>query len=180
MAVRLACAFLVVLCGSGALAAGKLDPADGTVFPGKHAFELLGLCSHDTPHGVQGAWDPSPEQISALERDLPQALADIIATHPRTWQAVNNLVTAYADHDFVGYDRQYGGFLIGGRRLIYVSAFPHEERDFDGTDMMDMWRKGPDWRHHVVTVCDGGDKWFGVLYDPQTGRFEDFQFGGHL
>jgi len=178
--MRLAWAFLFALCGSCALAAGTLDPADGTVFYGKHAFELLGMCSRDTPQGVQGAWDPMPEQITALERALPQALADHIATHPRTRQALNNLVTAYADHDFVGYDRQYSGLLIGGRRLIYVNAFPHEERDFDGSDMMDMWRQGPDWRHHAMTVCDGGQKWFGVLYDPQTGRFEDFQFSGHF
>jgi len=178
--MRLAWALLFLLCGSSAFAApvGALDPQDGTMFSAKHAFELLGQCSHAAPAGVQGAWDPPLEQISELERLLPQALADHVATRPVTWQ--DDLVTAYADKNFVGYDRQYGGFLIRGRRLIYVNAFPHEIIDFDGSDAMNFWRKGPDWRHHIMTVCDSGQLWFGVLYDPANAKFEDFEFGGHF
>lgn len=177
---RLIRALLVAICGSSALAAGRLDPADGTVFYGKHAFELLGSCSRDSPGGVQGAWDPTVDQIAELERRLPQALADHIATRPRTRQALNNLVTAYADKDFVGYDRQYGGLLVDGQKLIYVNAFPHQWLDFDGSDMTAMWKQTPDWRHRMVTLCDGGHTFFGVLYDPVTGRFQDFQFSGHF
>ena len=61
-----------------------------------------------------------------------------------------------------GYYRQYGGFVIGGRRVIYVQR-RHRQRD----------RARPVDRRRLAharpsIICDGGAITFGVEYDPAT------------
>ena len=34
------------------------------------------------------------------------------------------------------------------------------------------------WRGVPTVVCDGGEYYFGVEYDPETGRFRNFSFNG--
>lgn len=59
---------------------------------------------------------------------------------------------------------QYVGIVVKGRKLIYISAFADD--------------KPPDfWRERAVIICDGGVDW-GVLYDPQTGKFSDLTVNG--
>ncbi len=78
------------------------------------------------------------------------------------------------------YYRQYAGFVIKGRRVIYVNGFyggnveepsvPHAKGD-----------KVPgDWRHTAQMICDGGSITFGVEYYPDTGTFSSFSFNGRL
>jgi hypothetical protein len=161
---------LVVLTPMHAGRLPSFDPADGTVFSAAKARELLEPCSRSGPKGVTGTWQPEPQQIRDLEARLPEAL-------------VRGFQSAHADarnnHQVLPtFDRQYAGVVIGGRKLIYINAFPHSIVDFDGTDLMSLWRKGADWRRKPVVICDGGDAFWGALYDPQSKTFEDFEFNG--
>jgi hypothetical protein len=54
-----------------------------------------------------------------------------------------------------------------GRRLIYVNLFPRSPGD-------DFWRTA------FVRACDGGDAFWGVLFDPQTLRFSAPEFNGAI
>jgi len=58
---------------------------------------------------------------------------------------------------------QYIGIVVKGKRLIYINAFAFEEP--------------PSWKEHAVITCDGGVDW-GVLYDPETGKFSDLAING--
>ncbi len=60
--------------------------------------------------------------------------------------------------------RQYIPVIIAKRALIYVNAFC-------GIEV-------PSWRTHFVTICDGGESVWGVLYDPTTGEFSDLEVNG--
>jgi hypothetical protein len=66
--------------------------------------------------------------------------------------------------------RQYVGIVVGGRRLIYVNAFPSEVAEED-----------KDWKTHFLgDICDGGSSFWGVLFDPATGKFIDLETNGYV
>lgn len=149
---------------ASAARAEPLDARDGAVFPQDRAGNLLQQCSRGVPGPVEGMWLPGAQQIRELEARLSQALDEAFAqrrdreNRPR---------------DFL---RQYGGFIVGGRKIIYVNAFPRgliedEERYSSG---------GPkhDWHREAKGVCDGGPAFFGVEYDPHTKTFSRFAFNG--
>ena len=74
------------------------------------------------------------------------------------------------------YRRQYAGFVIKGRKIIYMNAFPHTLGDPEPNGPPGFRRF--DWHRQVVGVCDGGPAFFGVEYDPATKRFSHFEFNG--
>jgi hypothetical protein len=56
-----------------------------------------------------------------------------------------------------------------GRRLIYLNAFPaYEPNPVFETD----------WRSTAFTVCDDGDGFWGVAFDPATHEFDYLGFNG--
>ncbi|MCC4611685.1 hypothetical protein LL963_06175 [Xanthomonas campestris pv. esculenti] len=57
------------------------------------------------------------------------------------------------------FDRQYVGVVIGGQQLIYINAFK-----LPNTPQMKP-------ANEAVQACDGGNMFWGALYDPQTGAF---------
>lgn len=147
---------LVLLARTPAFAA-PVDPASGYIVVPEHARDLLHQCSRATPQGATGAWLPTAGQVAELETRLPAALAKLKPSKQG------------------GYGRQYGGIVLGGRKLIYVNAFPLGVLgDFD-KDQSHWTYKAT---HQGVMVCDGGEDFFGVLYDPATKTFSSFQFNG--
>jgi hypothetical protein len=149
-----------------ALALPPLNPKDGAIFPEAKAKDLLNQCSRGAPGPVERTWAPSPVQIGELEARLPDALDNVLA---KRGEYQNR------SRDFL---RQYGGFVVGGRKIIYVNAFPRglidEERGF----FAQRKRSLPDWHRDARGVCDGGPAFFGVEYDPVTKTFSHFEFNG--
>jgi hypothetical protein len=141
-----------------ALALPPLDPKDGAILPEAKAKDLLNQCSRGVPGPVERTWAPSATQIAELEARLPEALDNVLA---KRGEHQNR------SRDFL---RQYGGFIVGGRKIIYVNAFPR----FLG----ETKRPLPDWHSEAKGVCDGGPAFFGVEYDPATKTFSHFQFNG--
>lgn len=158
---RTAIAALALLLTAAAALPAALDPATGFILPADHARELLSQCSRNTPQGVQGTWLPDAGQIRALEAALPQALAR--ARGPDRQQVQP------------GYGRQYGGIVIGGRKLIYVNAFPMSVIDFYRSSVAVITKKA---HREAVVICDGGPDFFGAVYDPLSRTFRDFAFNG--
>ena len=161
------CAFLAAgAVMTPALALPPLDPKDGAVFPEAKARDLLHQCSRGVPGPVEGTWMPSAVQIAELEARLPGALDDVL--------------TKRGDHQKRSRDflRQYGGFIVGGRRLIYMNAFPRFLLGDEKSASAERHRPVPDWRVVVEGVCDGGPGFFGVEYDPAMKTFSHFEFNG--
>ena len=64
--------------------------------------------------------------------------------------------------------RQYVGIISGAKKLIYLNALLAETRD----------PREPDWRFTAVMVCDGGDAFWGVEFDPIDNTFHNLGFNG--
>jgi hypothetical protein len=122
---------------------------DGVIAPVDQVVDqLYGFFNQD----VQGSWTPTEEQIATLESELPAFLKSAPGAEPDLHERVS------------GYHRQYFGYVIEGRALIFVNAFCDS---FDG-----------DWRSNAVFVMDGGDCFFSVSYDAVKGEFLDLRING--
>lgn len=132
------------------------DISDAVIFTGG-GNAALDQCSRASPPAGDGNWTPSWSEVGELEERLPAALqgrpemSDLGGSPPTGWY------------------RQYSGITRNGRKYIYGNFFPKREYGADG-----------DWRANIVSVCDGGPRFFGVGYDPKLKRFEHIAFNGSL
>ena len=142
--------FMVLLCGSSTTAA-LAEEVPFTILPPAEVRHLERLCSRPGPGRISSGWDPTADQIAQAEGRFP------------------GLVTAMGrpDRPLDEYYRQYLGVVIAGRRLIYVNLFPRS-------------LVGDFWRTAFVRACDGGDAFWGVLFDPETLRFSAPEFNGAI
>jgi hypothetical protein len=159
-----ACAPAAVKPPPGAVqenAALSLTPNTRTILTGDAAASLTHQCSRVSPGPVGGAWTPGAADLDLLEAQLATVLANELATiHPNASPG--------------DYYRQYAGFIIGGKRIIYVAGFHRSLLDHPNPD------HPFDWRTQAMSVCDGGPIMFGVEYDPATHAFSHFEFNGAI
>ncbi len=162
--MRVASAAMIagLLFAGAAAAAPMLDPHDGVVLPPQIAPQLLKQCSRAAPSGFQSIWMPDLPQIRDLEARLPAALGSALQKAG---------ASRYAPADYL---RQYAGFTVNGRKIIYVNGMLR--RGVDNEALPPEFRR--DWRHQPVVVCDGGVGYFGVEYDPSTKTFAHLAFNG--
>jgi hypothetical protein len=66
---------------------------------------------------------------------------------------------------------QYAGFIIKKKRYIYINAF-YLEHKYD----LEQFLK--DWKTKPVVFCDGGEYFWGVLYDIEKGTFSQLSMNG--
>lgn len=133
-----------------------------TILSGAAAMTLTHQCSRPSPGPVSAQWTPTPAEVAALEPRLGSVL--------RTHLAESQVSSGVGD-----YYRQYAGFVIGGRRQIYVNGVNRSavERDPDPGRPFD-------WRTQAISICDGGSVTFGVIYDPAVQEFTQFAFNGSV
>jgi len=162
--LRVATAFAIaVFFDAGALA------ADGVVLPQEEAAKLASQCSRPSPGQVDSYWTPSKEDIDRLETALP-AFFRKQAHDWRGFLRKPNLTDEDADKLLAQYVRQYVGFVIAGKKIIYVNAVAG-------------WGIGdhPElWQTKAIRICDGGSITFGVEYDPASKTFDHFAFNGEI
>jgi hypothetical protein len=121
------------------------------ILPTSEGPALLKQCSRGTPKNVTGYWTPLTSQIAEMEKLLPEFLKK----------------SGY-NRSFSDSCRQYVGIISHGKQLIYVNAFPKSTPgDF-----------GKDWQTKAVIVCDGGEAFWGVVFDPADNTFHDFATNG--
>lgn len=140
--------------------AAQLWTADTrTILTGDAARALASQCSRPSPGPVESTWSPSEADVAAIEDELLLRVA-------------RELEQRGESPSPGGYYRQYAGFVIGGRRIIYVNEVDEQAIDRSGSSF--------DWRTQPVRICDGGPITFGAEYDPATHRFSNFAFNGQL
>jgi hypothetical protein len=143
---------LLLVTSMSCAAAQKLG--SWVILPLAEGPKLLAQCSRSSPgDAVTRFWTPSAAQIQALEQRLPSLLRK-------------------SGHDIVisRFHRQYIGFILHGKKLIYLNAFP--------ADDIASWHSRANWRTTAWIVCDGGDDYWGVEFDPATQTFHDLAFNG--
>ena len=123
------------------------------ILPTNEGKELVGQCSRDCPYSAKTFWRPSASQVAAIEQRLPNLL--------RTSGHKIDLPHSY---------RQYLGIVLTGKKLIYINAF-------DSLTMADFRAS---WRNKALIICDGGDVFWGVEFDPATNAFQHLAFNGAI
>jgi hypothetical protein len=133
-----------------------------TVLTGDAAMALARQCSRVSPGPVESQWTPTDSEVDALENELILLVA-------------REMEEAGQDPAPGGYYRQYAGFVINGRRVIYVNGVDESavQRAPDPAHQFD-------WRTQPITICDGGPITFGVEYDTGAQRFSNFAFNGSI
>jgi hypothetical protein len=137
-----------------------------TILPVGESESALMQCSRTSPGPSAPFWSPASAQVEELEKRLPAYLRQ--QKH-----------AAHADK-LASYLRQYAGFTRKGRKLIYLNAFPtnvvdmlcHEDVKASQGDCRNHWRI------EGIFVCDGGDDFWGVEYDPESKTFSGLDFNG--
>lgn len=131
-----------------------LFPANARfIFPASKGAPLLQQCSRNTPKNISGFWEPSPKEIERLEKLLVYYLAD------------REKARAPVPPRGMQYHRQYVGIVRAGVRMIYGNFYP-------GGAPREAEKTGP------AIICDGGPSHWGVVFNPQTGEFEELEFNG--
>ena len=148
--------------------ADPLPPGTYFVLPASQAEAAGAQCSRLAPE-VEAGWAMTDADAQAVERRLHELVDEPpVDTNPVRAAAASRI-------DLDTSVRQYVGVVVGGRRVIYVNAFPQDMLDRDA-DMPSDHRLHADRR--VAVVCDGGDSFWGVVFDPATGAFSGLDFNG--
>jgi hypothetical protein len=63
------------------------------------------------------------------------------------------------------YFRQYVGITIRGKKYVYINAFRRFSGESDGNSER--------WKYEAVVGCDGGNYFWGALYNPETREFSE-------
>jgi hypothetical protein len=161
--------------------ARQLDPARGAVLAepsatGSWGAPLIDSASHRVwscsvikVPSVAGVWIPSRQQIRSVEPILARVIAESLGARPQL-PSIND------------YYRQYVGIVVGGRRLIFINGFHKSFFEALRHDHASDPRGRPpasfDWRRKQVQVCDGGEYYFGAVYDPDSATVDQFGFNG--
>jgi hypothetical protein len=123
------------------------------IFPASKGASLLQQCSRRTPTDVSSFWEPSPKDIERLEQLLVGYLSD--RENSRAGIPPKGLQ----------YHRQYVGIVKAGVRMIYGNFYI-------GGKPQDAEKTAP------AIICDGGTSHWGVVFNIQTGEFEELEFNG--
>jgi len=102
---------------------------------------------------IGGYWQPTAEELSSLEANIPK----ISALHSE-----GAIVGAQIEHP-ENYSRQYLAITLNGKKTIYVSAF---------------CEAGPPNPTHWTIVSDGGTCVWRAIYDVETQTFSHLLTNG--
>lgn len=174
----------LVLSGTPSSATEASTPF--TVLDGRHAQLLSQPCSRAKPPKFQDTWQPREADIKDLEERLSllQQLKSSLCCHPGG--RVKNVHAYY---------RQYVGIVVNGRKLIYINAIEirsltenqsnaevlcREFRAHYSDCVRNLNHASDRWRQQPITACDGGDSFWGAIYNPETKDFSDLAFNGAI
>ena len=100
-------------------------------------------------------WTPSADEISEIEDEIAGYLdqnSKEFYWEPPVWERLDE------------YQRQYIGLMRGGKRIIYGNYFCDSGKQ--------------NWRQDFVFAIDGGECYFQVEYDVESGLFIKLRVNG--
>ena len=147
---------LVAFFGSIMASSSATDlPDQAAILPTSEGPKIIEQCSRADPTDVSGFWSPAVADVATLERRLPQLLR-----------------TSGHKIDLSKSHRQYIGIVSRGKKLIYLNAF--SDTIFTAPEYRTSWKR------RAIVVCDGGDVFWGVEFDPAANRFAHLEFNGGI
>ena len=143
----------LVSCSAPPLESLPLEVDQNRVIVTREQAEEMGGVSWLVGSG--NFWTPSVDNIFKLEEGLAEYLSQNssqLFRQPPVWERLDE------------YQRQYIGRERGDRQIIYGNYFCNNI--------------GMDWRQTLVIVDDGGDCYFQVEYDVESGLFIELTVNG--
>ena len=117
------------------------------------------------PRGAAVFWTPTVGDLKDIERTLPAYFKS------------QKLTPSVRTPGFHEYYRQCAGFLRCQQRLVYINAFaPRIKEEME--ESARIRKQSFNWKRNPVVVCDGGRSFYGIEYDPATGKFSNLYFNG--
>ena len=137
--------FLVILSGNL-----QAKQQKWVVLPPTQAEVVARLCSRSALPKVDGSWEPTTADVTAMEKRLSE---------------IPKLQSKAADSgvpvkDPRRYYRQYVGVVVAGRKLIYINAFCESPPSH--------------WQQKLVDDCDGGCNSGAFCTTQQPEKFRDW------
>jgi len=141
-----------------------LVPAWGAVLDSVEGAKSLQQPTRETPQ-LTGYWTPSTDDLRRLESGLAIVLDSVFRRLPIREDEKRPRIDEFV--------RQYAGFVLEGRRLVYVSAetmgIVQAVARNGQMSSEQLMRKA--WR-----ASYGGTGLFGIVYEPATRRFGRIEF----
>ena len=123
------------------------------IFDTSKAKQILDQCSRPSPKNISKIFKLEGAEVKILENNLAK------------------LTTLDTSLNLSKYGVQYIGVVMNNKDYIYINAFPFEwsqnsQRDF------------PNWKVEPINMCDGGNHFFGVLFNIKQQEFSELYFDG--
>ena len=123
-------------------------------------FVILDPTQHGIDADIKALRIGSPPYWIPTEKDI-QTLENILVDFLKQNPARNGKTV-----DLNNYGRQYIGCTRNYRKVIYLNAFCHLERERER------------WKNQLIIVQDGGACYFQVYFIPDTSQFVDLSYNG--
>ena len=116
-------------------------------------------CSRDAPPLTLRTWDPSADDMDRLRQDLRRLIGVQSTRCCMPGRVLKTLDGARI--------QVVGTIRIGGKKALYLNALTSDYVE----DYVEFSTK-------AIKVCDGGERFWGALYDPEDGTFSELAFNG--
>lgn len=122
-------------------------------------------CSRMTPTFRTGYRELTNEEVLNVEALLPEAIGKSAL--------INGIKEPINLED---YHRQYVGFELLRRELVYINAIHKEKvKKWAGSDQ-ERIKLIENWRSKAISVCGGEDSYWGAMYDAQSNVITEVLF----
>lgn len=161
--ITLSVAFLVFASSALATESSGFLSAEGPLaLKRSQAPELFKQCSRRAPKPETRfwfpiLWEPIAADVKALETQLERYIGTIDPSTSPT-PAKGQL-----------YRGQYAGFTRGNVKYIYAAYVPARIVN----SLKDVVPSG-----NAIQFCDGGDHFWGIVYNPAIGQFSELEVNG--
>jgi hypothetical protein len=153
---------LTVITTNGFTQDNSYNPKNSTTLDSSKGEQLLRQCSRGTPKNISEYWTPTEADIASLEKQFMK-VKKIKAT---ACCLINGTIQTLDNFTF-----QYIGVTIKKKKYIYLNAF-RLDNDDDFKTFFKNWKTDP------IVMCDGGDYYWGVLFDLDKLKFRDLAING--
>ena len=140
------------------LGAADAEPPQLALLPSSEARAATQTCSRTPPSVTTGTWEPSAADVDGLRRNLSRlvGLKSTECCMPGTTLETLNGVRIQV----------VGVIRSNGRKALYLNALSRNQL------------KDVTFSSKAIKVCDGGEAFWGALYDPEDGTFSELAFNG--
>lgn len=138
-------------------------PSFGVTLDSTLAKAVLRQCSRSTtPKKVKSYWKPTQNDIEGLENNFKKLYSLTSNTCCFFGRSIDSLQK---------FGFQYAGVVMNRRKYIYINAFSLSSLDYYKSKNIDLTKQ-------PVIPCDGGSRFWGVLFDVETQQFSYLSFNG--